>query len=65
MSFSLHSSTENFGGGRRSGSVGVELQLQAQRAGEVLDRADVIERLGQTLVQKPLEGISLDGDQIR
>ena len=47
MSFSLHSSTENFGGGRRSSSIGVELELELQRLGEVLDRDDVAERFGE------------------
>ena len=46
------------------GIGGVELELQAQRASEVLDGADVVERLGETLVQKPLERITLDSDQI-
>jgi len=51
----LHSSTVNFGGGRRSGSSRVELELEAQLPGEVLDGADVVERLGQALVEEPLE----------
>ena len=43
----------------------VVLELQAQLAGEVLDRADVRERFGQTLVQEPAERVPLDGDEIR
>ena len=53
---------------RRRAQVGVgrvELQLEAQLAGEVLDRADVVERLGQTPVQEPLERVTLDGDEVR
>ena len=45
--------------------VGIELQLELQRLGEVLDGTDVAEGLGQALVQEPVEGLSLDGDQIR
>ena len=45
--------------------VGVELQLELQRLGEVLDRADVAERVGQALVQEPVEGLALDGDEVR
>ncbi len=55
MSFSLHSSTVNFGGGRRSLVVRVELQLQPQLAGEVLDRADVAEGVRHSTVEEPLE----------
>jgi hypothetical protein len=43
----------------------VELELEAQLAGEVLDRTDVVIRLGQSLVQEPLKRIALDGDEIR
>ena len=64
MSFSLHSSTENFGGGPQVLVVGVELQLELQGLGEVLDRADVAEGLSETLVQEPLERFALDGDQV-
>ena len=52
---------------RRRAQVGVgrvELELEAQLAGEVLDRADVVERLRQAAVQEPLEGVPLDGDEI-
>ena len=42
----------------------VELELEAQLAGEVLDRADVVERLGQAPVQEPLERVALDGDEV-
>ena len=48
---------------RRRAQVGVgrvELQLQAELAGEVLDRADVVEGLGQPLVEEPLERVALD-----
>jgi hypothetical protein len=45
--------------------VGVELELELEGLGEVLDRADVAERLGEALMQEPLERGALDGDQIR
>ena len=53
--------------GRRAqvGVGRVVLELEAQLAGEVLDRADVGERLGQTLVQEPAERVPLDGDEVR
>ena len=44
---------------------GVELQLELQRLGEVLDRADVTEGVGQSLVEEPLEARPLDGDEVR
>src|ERR1035437_4585251 len=46
------------------GIGGIELQLEAQLTSKVLDRTDVVERLGQTLVQKPLERVALNGDQV-
>jgi len=52
--------------GRRS-EVGVrriELELQAELTGEVLDRTDVPERLGKTLVEEPLKRVALNRDQI-
>ena len=42
----------------------VELELEAQLTGEVLDGADVAERLGQAAVEEPLERVPLDGDQV-
>ena len=53
--------------GRRAqvGVGRVVLELEAQLAGEVLDRADVGERFGQTLVQEPAERVPLDGDEVR
>ena len=53
--------------GRRAqvGVGRVELELEAQLAGEVLDRADVGEGLGQPLVEEPLERVALNGDQVR
>jgi hypothetical protein len=45
--------------------VGVELQLELERLAEVLDRRDVAERLGQALVQEPLEAFALHRDEIR
>ena len=52
--------------GRRSQIfvVGIELQLQLQTLGKVLDRADIRESLGQPAMQEPLETLALDGDQI-
>ena len=44
--------------------VGVELELEAELAGEVLDRADVVERLRQAVVEERLERVALDGDQV-
>jgi hypothetical protein len=44
---------------------GVELELELQRFGEVLDRADVAERVRQPFVEEPLEARPLDGDQVR
>jgi hypothetical protein len=42
----------------------VELELELEGLGEVLDRADVGEGVGQTLLEEPLEGITLNGNQI-
>ncbi len=53
---------------RRRAQVGVgriELELEAQLPGEVFDRADVAEGLGQALVEEPLERVALDRDQVR
>ena len=64
MSFSLHSSTENLGGGRRSSSKGSnssstwrfsEKSLIGLMSRNVLARPSF----------RPLEGRSLDGDQVR
>ena len=64
MSFSLHSSTENFGGGRRSSSSGSNSSSSCSVSLKSLIGRDVAERLGQALVQEPLEALALDGDQI-
>ncbi len=45
--------------------MGVELELELQGLGEVLDGADVSEGIGEPLFQEPLEGITLNGNQIR
>ena len=45
--------------------VRIELQLELEGFREVLDRADITEGIGQTLLQEPAEGIALDGDQVR
>ena len=53
---------------RRWPQVGVgriELELQAQLAGEVLDRADVGEGLGEPPIEEPVERVALDGDKVR
>ena len=42
----------------------VELELEAQLTGEVLDGADVAEGLGQAPVEEPLERVPLDGDEV-
>jgi len=44
--------------------IGIELELQEQVLGVVLDGTDVREDLRQALVEEPVEGITLDGDQI-
>src|SRR5690606_17086639 len=44
--------------------VGVELQLELQRLGEVLDGGDVGERLLQAPIEEPLEGVALDCHEI-
>ena len=43
----------------------VELELELERLGEVLDRADVAERVRQALVEEPFEAFPLDRDQVR
>ena len=48
----------------RSELVVQELELH-HLAGEVLDRADLVEQLAQALVHEPLEGIELELDQVR
>jgi hypothetical protein len=40
-------------------------QLELQRGGEVLDRRDVGEDLGDALLDEVVEGLALDGDQVR
>ena len=45
--------------------VRIEVELQVQGLGEVLDRRDVAERVREALIEEPLEGLSLDGDQVR
>ena len=65
MSFSLHSSTVNLGGGRRSSSKGSNSSSRLQRLGEVPDRGDVPEGVGEPLLDEPLEGLPLDGDEVR
>jgi hypothetical protein len=44
--------------------VGVELELQAQLAGEVFDGTDVLEGFAETVLQEPLERVALDGNEI-
>ena len=65
MSFSLHSSTVNFGGGRRSSSNGSNSNSRLSRLGEVLDRRDVAEGVGETFLDEPLERAALDRDEVR
>jgi hypothetical protein len=45
--------------------VGVEFELEAERAGEVLDGADVAQGLGQAGPEEPVERRPLDGEQVR
>ncbi len=53
--------------GRRPqiGIVRVELQLQPELPGEILDRADVGEGLGKALAEEPFERAALDGYEVR
>ena len=44
---------------------GIELELELERFGEVLDRADVPEGVGEPFLQEPLETLTLDSDQVR
>src|SRR5215510_3438413 len=55
-----HSSSEYFG----SELVVEELELH-DLAGEVLDRADLVEQLPQPLVDEPAERLQLELDQVR
>ena len=64
MSFSLHSSTENFGRRAQVLVVRIELQLELKRLGEVLDRADVAEGLGEALVRNHSKDSRWIGDEI-
>ena len=64
MSFSLHSSTENLGGGRRSSSSGSNSSSSWSVSVKSLIGTDVSEGLSETLMQEPLERFALDGDQI-
>ena len=45
--------------------VRIELELQLEGLGEVLDRRDVAEGLLEAFLQEPLEAVSLDRDQVR
>ena len=40
-------------------------EIQAEVSGEVLDRENILEDLGQSLVQEPVVGILLDFDEVR
>ena len=40
-------------------------QLELELAGEVLDRRDVAQDLGDTLLEEPMEGLALDFDEVR
>ena len=44
--------------------VGIELQLELEGLREVADRRDVAEGLGQTLLEQPAEGLTLDCDEV-
>src|SRR5207237_9487912 len=44
--------------------VRVELELEPQLTGEVLDRADVAEGLRQSVVEERPEGVALDSDEV-
>ena len=44
---------------------GVELQDQLERSGEVLDRTDIAECVRQSLLEEPLERVTLDRDEVR
>ena len=64
MSFSLHSSTENLGGGRRSSSSGSNSSSSCSVSVKSLMGLMSLERFGQTPLEEPVEGVALDGDQI-
>ena len=44
--------------------VGIEVELELQRLGEVFDRRDVTEGFGEPLVEEPLEALALDRDEV-
>jgi hypothetical protein len=42
----------------------VVCQLEGERAGEVLDRGDLLEDLLEAVLEEPAEGFVLDGEQV-
>ena len=65
MSFSLHSSTVNLGGGRRSSSNGSNSSSRLSVSVKSLIGEMCAEGVRQTLLDEPAERLPLDGDQIR
>ena len=45
--------------------VRIELEVELEVLGEVLDRTHVPERVGQSLVEEPVEGLALNCDEVR
>ena len=64
MSFSLHSSTVNFGGGRRSSSYGSNSSSSWSASEKSLIGLMSRNVFGEALVEEPLEALALDRDQV-
>ena len=64
MSFSLHSSTENLGGGRRSSSVGSNSSSSCSVSLKSLMGEMSRKVSARPWLQEPLEALALDGDEI-
>ena len=65
MSFSLHSSTENFGGGRRSSSSGSNSSSSWSVSVKSLIGLMSRKVSARPFLQEPVERVALDGDEIR
>ena len=64
MSFSLHSSTENFGGGRRSSSSGSNSSSSWSVSVKSLIGLMSRKVSARPLLEEPLERVALDGDEV-
>ena len=65
MSFSLHSSTENLGGGRRSSSSGSNSNSSCSVSVKSLIGLMSRKVSASPVMQEPVEGLPLDGDEVR